>query len=88
MNPLLEVLAITVGLGAVFVLFDTLHDRWAMRAAIKETDAQFGIEEQAAEQGISVEQLLCKHEWNQSEGEADESGGRIYCLLCGLDGDA
>jgi hypothetical protein len=46
------------------------------------------LEEQAAEQGITVEQLTCRHEWNQSEGEADENGGRIYCLKCGLDGDA
>jgi hypothetical protein len=46
------------------------------------------LEQQAAEQGITVEQLTCRHEWNQSEGEADENGGRIYCLKCGLDGDA
>jgi hypothetical protein len=30
----------------------------------------------------------CRHEWNQTPAEADESGGRIYCLLCGDDGDA
>jgi hypothetical protein len=30
----------------------------------------------------------CRHEWNQTPAVADESGGRIYCLLCGDDGDA
>jgi len=30
----------------------------------------------------------CVHEWNQTEGEADENGTRIYCLICGADGDA
>lgn len=29
----------------------------------------------------------CAHEWNQTEGEADESGTGIYCLKCGQDGD-
>jgi hypothetical protein len=30
----------------------------------------------------------CAHDWNQTEGEADENGTRIYCLNCGADGDA
>jgi hypothetical protein len=30
----------------------------------------------------------CAHEWNQTAGEADESGTGIYCLKCGADGDA
>lgn len=46
------------------------------------------LQEQADEQGATVAQLQCKHEWNQTPGEADESGGRIYCLKCDLDGDA
>lgn len=34
------------------------------------------------------DESVCDHEWNQTAGEADESGTRIYCLLCGQDGDA
>lgn len=30
----------------------------------------------------------CSHEWNMTAAEADECGGRIYCLVCGADGDA
>lgn len=29
----------------------------------------------------------CRHEWSQTDGEADESDGRIFCMLCGEDGD-
>lgn len=45
-------------------------------------------EESAAEQGLTLEQYRCRHDWNQSAAEADESGGRIYCVKCGVDGDA
>lgn len=30
----------------------------------------------------------CAHQWNQTAGEADESGTGIRCLKCGQDGDA
>lgn len=30
----------------------------------------------------------CAHEWNQTAGEADESGFGIRCLKCGQDGDS
>ena len=30
----------------------------------------------------------CRHQWNQTPAEADENHGRIYCLVCGDDGDA
>lgn len=35
-----------------------------------------------------ADEMNCAHEWNQTAGEADESGTRIYCLKCGADGDA
>ena len=35
-----------------------------------------------------TEEEECEHDWNQTIGEADESGDRIYCLNCGQDGDA
>lgn len=35
------------------------------------------------DQGVSFEQFVCKHEFNQPE-----EWERSYCLYCGLDGDA
>jgi len=33
------------------------------------------------DQGISIEQYTCHHQWSDLEGY------RVYCLYCGLDGD-
>jgi len=43
--------------------------------------------EAAAAAGVTVQQYLCRHEWDQTEGEADESGRPILCTKCGLCGD-
>jgi len=65
-----------------------------MNALSDHIGADETVEEAAASCGLSVAQFTCDHDWiytGTSYGGDDESyhgDGRVYCSLCGLDGDS
>ena len=62
-------------------------DYFAVRAAAPTVPASAVLHYIRDDHGLTLQQFVCRHEWSSGFDDSDHET-RIYCLLCGQDGDA